>query len=77
MRFRPYEQIMSDISERMPRIIQENYLNYYDYTQELFSTGKVQVDLVRRKTNNQLFVVKKVTCGNRPEHIPQAFSMVQ
>ena len=52
MRFRPYEQIMSDISERMPRIIQENYLDYYDYTKELFSTGKVQVDLVRHKTNN-------------------------
>ena len=68
---------MSDISLRMPRIRNYNYLNNYEYTQEIFSTGKVKVDLVRRISNNQLFVVKAVNLGSRPNQIEQAKAMVQ
>ena len=69
---------MSDIAQRLPEVFKVDYRNFYDPLGEIFSTGKVKVNLIKLKKNNQLFVVKEVVIrGSRPEEIQRTRAVVQ
>ena len=68
---------MSDIAQRLPEVFKVDYRNFYDPLGEIFSTGKVKVNLIKLKNTNKLFVVKEVVIrGSRPEEIQRTKAIV-